>query len=117
MVSPVHSSTLHTASSNSRIDRSAATVRLLHASDLHLERVPTGLPTIPDHLLSRLVDSAYAAARRVFETAIAENVDALILAGDVVDVSLAGPRAVVRSGGRNAPAAAPGPPCRGAVAP
>jgi DNA repair exonuclease SbcCD nuclease subunit len=70
-------------------------VRVLHASDLHLERVPAGLTEIPDQLRPQLIDASYAAARRVFEAAITESVDAVLLAGDVVDLSLAGPRAIV----------------------
>jgi DNA repair protein SbcD/Mre11 len=73
----------------------ARSFRLLHASDLHLERVPSGLREIPEHLRARLVDTSYTAARRLFATAITEQADAVLLAGDVVDLALAGPRAVV----------------------
>ena len=38
------------------------------------------------------VDSAYGAARRVFEAACTEQVDFLILAGDVLDAKRTGPR-------------------------
>ena len=68
---------------------------MLHASDLHLERVPSGLAEIPDHLRPQLIDASYAAAQRVFDAAVSERVDALILAGDVVDLSQAGLRAIV----------------------
>jgi DNA repair exonuclease SbcCD nuclease subunit len=62
---------------------------------LHLERVPSGLREIPDHLRGGLLECTYAAARRVFETALTESVRAVLLAGDVVDLSLSGPRAAV----------------------
>ena len=70
-------------------------LRLVHASDLHLERPLYGLAEIPDHLRELLRDAPYRAATQVFETALTENADAVLLAGDVVDISRAGPRAIV----------------------
>ncbi|MCA9239618.1 MAG: DNA repair exonuclease [Planctomycetales bacterium] len=70
-------------------------MRFVHASDLHLEQPLTGLARIPDHLRELLRDAPYRAAEQVFETALTEDADALLLAGDVLDVPLAGPRAVV----------------------
>lgn len=81
--------------SSDEFGESEGVVRILHASDLHLERVVSGLAEVPDHLRPTLADSSYAAARRVFEAAVAERVDAVLLAGDVVDLSLAGPRSIV----------------------
>ena len=49
--------------------------RFLHASDLHLEQPLAGLDEIPDHLRDRLVDAPLAAARSVFDAAVAEAVD------------------------------------------
>jgi DNA repair exonuclease SbcCD nuclease subunit len=66
--------------------------RFLHASDLHLEQPLGGLDEIPDHLRDRLVDAPLAAARSVFDAAVAETVDFLVLAGDVFDPVKAGPR-------------------------
>jgi hypothetical protein len=71
------------------------TLRLVHASDLHLERPLHGLAQIPEHLRDRLIEAPYHAAEQVFETALAEDVDAVLLAGDVVDVDRAGPPAIV----------------------
>ena len=70
-------------------------LRLVHASDLHLERPLYGLAEIPDHLRELLRDAPYRAATQVFDTALTENADAVLLAGDVVDISRAGPRAIV----------------------
>jgi hypothetical protein len=42
-----------------------------------------------------LIEAPYHAAEQMFETALAEDVDALVLAGDVVDVDRAGPPAIV----------------------
>ena len=57
------------------------TLRLVHGSDLHLERPLHGLAEIPDHLRERLIEAPYHAAEQMFETALAEDVDALVLAG------------------------------------
>ena len=73
----------------------ASAIRLVHASDLHLERPPYGLDQVPEHLLDVLVNAPYLAAEQIFETTLSENADALLLAGDVVDVAKAGPPAIV----------------------
>ncbi len=70
-------------------------LRLLHASDLHLERPLYGLADIPEHLRELLVEAPYHAAEQVFETALSEDVDAVLLAGDVLNVDRAGPPAIV----------------------
>jgi DNA repair protein SbcD/Mre11 len=70
-------------------------LRLVHASDLHLEQPVYGLPEVPDHLRELLVEAPYHAAEQVFETALAEDVDAVLLAGDVLNVDRAGPPAIV----------------------
>src|SRR5688500_18694758 len=70
-------------------------LRLVHASDLHLERPLYGLAEVPDHLRELLVEAPYHAAEQVFETALAEDVDAVLLAGDVLNVDRAGPPAIV----------------------
>lgn len=70
-------------------------MRFVHASDLHLEQPLTGLASVPEHLRELVRDAPYQAAEQVFETALTENADALLLAGDVIDVPMAGPRGVV----------------------
>ncbi len=71
------------------------TFRFLHASDLHLERVPGGLAEVPDSLRSGLMDAPYRAAERVFDAAMKHRVDFVVLAGDVIDPAAAGARGIV----------------------
>ncbi len=66
--------------------------RFLHASDFRLDAVPRGLTEVPDHLRDTLLDAPYNAARRVFDTALAERVAFVILAGNILQPDLAGPR-------------------------
>jgi DNA repair exonuclease SbcCD nuclease subunit len=66
--------------------------RFLHAADFHLEQPLTGLTEIPEHLRDLFVDAPYAAAEKVFDFAIREKVDFLVLAGDLLDVDRAGAR-------------------------
>lgn len=70
-------------------------LRLLHASDLHLERPIYGLAEVPEHLAELLIEAPYRAAEQVFETALSEAVDAVLLAGDVLNVDRAGPPAIM----------------------
>ncbi len=66
--------------------------RFVHAGDLHLERPPAGLTEIPEHLRDLFLESAYWAAERVFETALAEEAEFLVLSGDVLHPQRTGPR-------------------------
>src|SRR4029078_6409687 len=70
-------------------------LRLVHASDLHLERPLDGLADIPDHLRELLIEAPYHAAEQVFETALAEDVDAVLLPLDILNLDRAGPPAIV----------------------
>src|ERR1041384_6821981 len=70
-------------------------LRFVHAGDLHLERPLTGVSEIPDHLREAFLEAPYLAAEQIFETALPEGADALFLAGDVVHLDKAGPRAIV----------------------
>jgi hypothetical protein len=54
-----------------------------------------GLADIPDHLRELLIEAPYQAAEQVFETALAEDVDAVLLAGDILNVDRAGPPAIM----------------------
>ncbi|MGE0606886.1 MAG: exonuclease SbcCD subunit D [Pirellulales bacterium] len=67
----------------------------VHASDFHLEQLPTGLADVPDHLVELLVESPYLAAERIFDAAIEQRADFVVLAGDVFDPQAAGPRGVL----------------------
>lgn len=68
--------------------------RFLHASDFHLEQPPYGLLDIPEHLQDRLIDAPFRSAAGVFETAILEDVQFVVLSGDIVDPRTAGPYAL-----------------------
>ena len=69
-------------------------VRFLHASDFHLEAPPHGIVELPSALRDTLLEAPYQAAQRVFDAAISEHVDFVVLAGDLLDVHLAGPRGI-----------------------
>lgn len=69
--------------------------KLLHSSDWHLEQPMAGLVDMPDELREVACEAAYNAAQQVIELALVEGVAALLLAGDIVDLSRAGPRAIV----------------------
>jgi hypothetical protein len=53
------------------------------------------LNEVPPALRDVFVEAPYLAAEQVFETALSEGADALLLAGDVVDVARAGPPSIV----------------------
>jgi DNA repair exonuclease SbcCD nuclease subunit len=65
--------------------------RFLHASDLRLEQTPYGLTDVPDHLRELLIESPLQSAARVFETAVVDDVDFVVLSGDILDLENAGP--------------------------
>ncbi len=69
-------------------------VRLVHSSDLRLDRPLFGLTDAPEDLRPLLRDAPLDAAERVFDTALAENADALLLSGDVLDSRRASPRVI-----------------------
>lgn len=69
-------------------------VRLVHSSDLRIDRPLHGLTEAPEELRKLLREAPYEAAQRVFDTALSENADALLLSGDVLDARRATPRAV-----------------------
>ena len=66
--------------------------RFVHASDFHLERLPSGLAEVPDHLRELFIESAYVAAEKVFETVLSEEAEFLVLSGDILDPRQTGPR-------------------------
>src|SRR5262245_1148500 len=68
--------------------------RFLHSGDFHLERPPHGLAELPAPLVVRLADAPYRAAERVFDVAIKERVNFVVLSGDLLDATSAGPAAI-----------------------
>lgn len=59
--------------------------RFIHASDFHLERPMQDVLDLPDHLRRTLVDAPWKAAAAVFEHAAVENVDFIVLSGDLLN--------------------------------
>lgn len=66
--------------------------RFIHASDIHLERSLRGVSEVPDHLRELFLESPYTAARQVFEAALVEDVNFVVLSGGIVTPSGSGPR-------------------------
>jgi DNA repair exonuclease SbcCD nuclease subunit len=66
--------------------------RFLHAGQLHLEQPVSGLAEIPPHLRDALIEAPLTSAAKVFDAAVGEEVDFVLLTGDVVHPQLAGPR-------------------------
>jgi DNA repair exonuclease SbcCD nuclease subunit len=65
-------------------------LRFIHASDFRLEMPLQGMVEVPGHLRDIFCDAPYAAARRVFDAAVAEEAQFLLLSGNLLDVSQAG---------------------------
>lgn len=60
-------------------------MKFLHAADLHLDTPFVGINDFSKELQKKLQDSTYQAARNLFDTALTEEVDFVILAGDIFD--------------------------------
>ena len=71
-------------------------LKVLQASDLHLDETLTGVAEVPDHLVELFLDARLQAFDRLVEAAIDERVDAVILAGHVAHVPSADPRSLDR---------------------
>lgn len=67
-------------------------LRFIHASDFHLDRPMMGITDAPSSMLDDLIDAPYNAAEQIFQSAIEENVEFVLLLGDILNVKLAGPR-------------------------
>ncbi len=59
--------------------------RFVHASEFHLERAMQGLLDVPDHLRNGLVEAAWKATEAIFEHAMVEQVDFMVLTGDLLN--------------------------------
>jgi DNA repair exonuclease SbcCD nuclease subunit len=60
-------------------------IRFLHAGDFHLERAMQDLTDLPDHLKAALTDAPWKVAESFFEAAMVENVDFVLLSGDLLN--------------------------------
>jgi DNA repair exonuclease SbcCD nuclease subunit len=65
--------------------------RFIHAADFQLHRPVTGITEVPEHLRELLLEAAYRAAVRVFEAALTEESDFVLLAGNLLDPEATGP--------------------------
>ncbi len=66
--------------------------RFLHTADFRLDTPCLGVPQLSGDLRRLFIDARYAAAQRVFDAAIAHEVDFVVLAGALLDPQLPGLR-------------------------
>lgn len=66
--------------------------RFLHAADFRLDIPCLGAPDLMPELCHLFIDARYAAARNVFDAAIAHHVDFVVLAGGLLEPQLPGLR-------------------------
>ena len=69
-------------------------IKFIHSSDFHLDDPIRGLQQLPGQLLEALAEAPYRAAESVFDAAITEKVDFVILAGGLCNLEQISARAV-----------------------
>jgi DNA repair protein SbcD/Mre11 len=60
-------------------------IKFLHCADLHLDSPFKGLSSLPEVMLERLFESTFLSFKRLIDIAIKEEVDFVIIAGDLYD--------------------------------
>ena len=65
--------------------------RFIHASDFHLEKPLGDLDALPSHLQQSMAMAPIAAAKRVLEAALLDNIDFVVLCGDLLSPQTSGP--------------------------
>lgn len=65
--------------------------RFIHASDFHLETPLGDLDALPPHLREAMAEAPRRAAAAVFDAALADNIDFVVLSGDLLNPQAAGP--------------------------
>ncbi|RHW43121.1 DNA repair exonuclease [Neobacillus notoginsengisoli] len=60
-------------------------VTFIHAADLHLDSPMAGLKNLPEPIFARLKESTFSSLRKIVDAAISNEVDFVILAGDLYD--------------------------------
>lgn len=70
--------------------------RFLHAADLHLDTPFSGMSGVPDRLRAYLRESTFAAFDHLIELAIQEEVDFVVISGDIYDAADSSLRAQLR---------------------
>jgi calcineurin-like phosphoesterase family protein len=68
--------------------------RFLHAGGFALDQPLHGLAEAPEALEALLIDAPFRAAQQVFDAAIEERVDFVVLNGDLIDLGRASARAI-----------------------
>lgn len=66
--------------------------RFIHAGDFHLERPLMGVTEVPDHMRDLFLEAPFTAAKGVFDAALAEEVDFVVLTGGILNPAEMGPR-------------------------
>jgi exonuclease SbcD len=70
---------------------SVESFRFIHASDFHLENPLTDIDELPDHLRESMVQAPWKAVSSVFDAALSDRIDFLVLTGDLIQPQAAGP--------------------------
>lgn len=65
--------------------------RFIHASDFHLETPLGDLDVMPPHLVDAMAEAPRKAAQSVLDASLADNIDFLVLCGDLLNPQTAGP--------------------------
>jgi DNA repair exonuclease SbcCD nuclease subunit len=60
-------------------------LRFIHAADLHLGSPARGVRSLPESVRKRLLEAPYRAFAMLVQTAVTEQVDFVLLAGDIFD--------------------------------
>lgn len=71
-------------------------LRFIHCADLHLDRPFEGLQEVPSFLFDRIRESTFQSLRRIIDAAVENEVDFIIIAGDLYDGANRSLRAQVR---------------------
>lgn len=71
-------------------------ISFIHSADLHLDSPMVGLKSLPAHIFKRVRESTFAALKKLTETAIKQQVDFVVIAGDLFDGEDRSPRAQSR---------------------
>ena len=66
-------------------------LRFIHASDLHLDRTLEGIAECPVHWEERMLNISKRTAERLFQKCVEEEIDFLVLSGNVLNANLSPP--------------------------
>lgn len=77
-------------------DKMTKNISFIHAADLHLDSPFQGLSHIPDHIFQHVQESTFIALDRLVQVAIDQQVDFVLLVGDLFDHELQSLKALIR---------------------